>query len=101
MPTINKIQKKQTDKTDNQKERAKFYGSVKWVKLRQTKLMNEPLCQRCMEFERITFASQVHHLTPFLQGKDDAEKWALFLDYNQLQSLCAKCHGEIHGNKHF
>jgi len=101
MPTINKITKKQPEKTDNQKERAKFYSSVKWLKLRQLKLQNNPVCERCLDYERVSFATQVHHQTPFIQGKTDGEKWALFLDYDQLQSLCAKCHGELHGGKTF
>jgi hypothetical protein len=31
-----------------------------------------------------------------MEGSDDAAKYTLFFDYDNLCSICDKCHGELH-----
>lgn len=73
-----------------------YYGSRAWANLRNEKLMDDPLCECCLLKGKITPATCVHHLKPFSKGVDDVEKWQLFLDENNLASLCSKCHTAIH-----
>ena len=97
MPYINRPKKKQrTNNTDSRKERSIYYNDSNWRKLRLIKLKNNPLCEKCFENEIITPATQVHHITSFMTGINSDEKMILFLDYNNLMSICDSCHGEIH-----
>lgn len=101
MAYINKPKKQPKPIDNNKKERSKFYSSVKWLKLRDAKLNNQPLCECCLNGvnEKITPATQVHHINGFMHGKNDPEKWAYFLDVNNLLSICDECHGLIHSKR--
>ena len=101
MPTINKP-KKQVSNDNNKNERKKFYNSSKWIHLRDAKLHADPLCEICLNDEynqHITPATQVHHQRSFMDGKNDVEKWQIFLDYKNLLSICDVCHGKIHSRQ--
>lgn len=100
MPTINKLPKqKRKSNGDNRKIRIKFYNSTKWQKLRNTKLSDQPLCEKCLENNRITLANQVHHIVSFMSATNDDDRSILFFDYDNLMSICESCHGDIHGKK--
>ena len=75
----------------------KFYGSRAWHNLRESKLLEQPLCERCLEHDIVRPATDVHHITPFSLGIDEQQMWELFLDYENLMSLCKQCHKAIHG----
>ena len=50
MPEIVKLKKKKNySKHGRPKEIAKLYNSTRWVKLRNGYLMQNPLCERCLE----------------------------------------------------
>jgi len=101
MPTINKP-KKQTSINYNKNERKKFYNSKQWFLIRSEKLRTDPLCEICLNDEcnqHITPATQVHHQRSFMDGKNDVEKWQIFLDYKNLLSICDVCHGKIHSRQ--
>lgn len=72
------------------------YNTPLWQKLRIEKLINNPLCEICEENSIIKAAEEVHHMIPFMRGKDIAEIQWLGFDYNNLQSLCKKCHDKQH-----
>ena len=58
-----------------------MYNSPKWKALRKGKLEADPFCEICgME------ATEVHHRIPH-NGN-----WALFLDWDNLMSICHECH---------
>lgn len=58
-----------------------MYLSPKWKALRSAKLRDCPICEICgME------ATEVHHKIPH-NGN-----WGLFLDYDNLMSICHECH---------
>jgi 5-methylcytosine-specific restriction endonuclease McrA len=94
MPLINLPKKTyKQNKSDKAKDRAKFYNKKQWTKLRLCKLQNEPMCELCKHYDKITPAEDVHHIYGILDRPD------LSLDYNNLASLCKECHGKVHNNK--
>ena len=97
MPYINRQRKKPSRYDQNKKLAQRYvYNTDRWSKLRQLKLINNPLCEVCMNNDKITPAVEVHHLTPFMTGIDIAQiKWLGF-DYTNLQSICSECHQKIH-----
>ena len=109
MPTINlgnkpKREFNKSSNGENKKERAKFYSTEQWKKLRLAKLYEQPLCEVCKlkgmvennEEKYLTLAEEVHHLRSFMKGANYNEQAMLFYDFNNLCSICKKCHSEIH-----
>lgn len=77
----------------------RFYGTKVWRELREQKLMEQPLCEECLLVDKITPATDVHHRTPFSLGIDEQQMWDLFLDWDNLESICKQCHRKIHAHK--
>lgn len=100
MPSIQRLPKKKrlTEKSESRVERHKYYANPIYKKNRLLYLAENPLCERCLENEKVEPATQVHHLTSFLTGKDESEKLALLLDTTNFLAICERCHGELHGN---
>lgn len=101
MPILKLIpRKKRTYKRYNidekRKIRIKFYNKKDWKKLREKKLALQSTCEMCEKKGIITVAEDVHHNKSFTDGNTEDEMLDLFLDLNNLTSLCKKCHGEIH-----
>ena len=63
-----------------------FYVSHEWRKLRQNYLIEHPFCTECRKYGKLTKATVVDHVVPIRQGGSA-------LDENNLQALCASCHG--------
>jgi 5-methylcytosine-specific restriction protein A len=61
-----------------------------------TKIMTNPLCEECIKINTIEPATQVHHITPFMQGTTIEQIRFLGFDYNNLMSLCEPCHQKKH-----
>lgn len=78
------------------KEWSEFYGSRAWSNLRTWKITHDSLCENCLKYGISTPAEHVHHKIPFRLGKTKDEKWELFLDPDNLESLCSSCHHLIH-----
>lgn len=78
------------------KEWQEFYGSRAWQRLREWYITNHPLCENCQRYLLSEPATEVHHKKPFRLGKTKEEKWDLFLDVDNLESLCNSCHHKIH-----
>ena len=102
VPRINTLKKAKkhrakTNKKFIDKNRwRKFYGSKAWHNLREAKLHDQPLCEECLEHDIIRPAVDIHHVIPFGQGIDEQQQWELFLDYDNLMSLCKECHRKKH-----
>ena len=99
MATINKkyINTKPVKYRHESKEQAaSFYNSMAWKRLRDTYLSTHPLCECCLEHERVTPATDVHHIRPWNRGKTEEEKWNLLLDEKNLMSVCQDCHYALH-----
>lgn len=65
---------------------ARGYGAD-WQRLRNAFIATYPLCVGCWVAGKMEPATHVDHVTPF-SGKDDAQR----LDWDNLQSLCHRCH---------
>ena len=103
MPTIVKKQNTVSPIKWSKDQSHPYYNSTGWKNLRRNYIMMHPLCEEC-ELKGISKpAEHVHHIRPLLSGKDEAERWKLLLDANNLQSLCKACHRDKHrlvfGNK--
>lgn len=84
------------NKMDAKSYYKKLIQSQKWVKLRALKVANNPLCERCLLDDITTPAEEVHHIRPVESAPDRHTMLLLCFDYNNLQSLCSKCHKTVH-----
>lgn len=82
-------------RNDRKKEAQAIYNTTRWIKLRDAKLMANPICEVCNK----ELATQVHHKIPFLQFQGQLRKDVAY-NYNNLMSVCNKCHTEIHKKAH-
>lgn len=71
---------------------AEFYHSTRWRRLRERKLLANPLCEACASRGRIIAATVVDHITPINEG-------GAALDMQNLQSLCDRCHNRKSGRE--
>lgn len=98
MPYINK-KKKKRDNSGSRKERQKIYNTPLWKGMRLKQIQEHPLCEVCNIEGRITLAEHGHHLISFV-GKSEEEKQQLAFNTDNVISVCAKCHNEIHNGKY-
>ena len=100
MPTINRGIKKKRDYSENKnrKDRQEIYSSEIWRNLRVSQLIKSPLCERCRMANKITAATEVHHLESFMKYKGELRLYYAY-NPNNVASLCKQCHSEIHGLK--
>lgn len=98
MAYINKPKKKR-ENIGNRKERQKVYQTTLWKNMTKQQIQNVPLCQVCEIEGRITLAEHSHHLISFV-GKSEEEKQQLAFNPDNIVSVCAKCHNEIHNGKY-
>lgn len=97
MPTIKLLKSKRDNvRTVRKKQYQDIYQNKRWKKLREWKLMNNPLCERCLENGRNTTAFEVHHKIPFETGRTPEEIETLAFDYDNLKSVCDPCHDAEH-----
>lgn len=72
----------------------RFYQSGKWRAIRKRALERDHYeCQRCAKHGRYRSAQNVHHLQEVKLRPD------LALDINNVESLCIKCHNEVHDKR--
>jgi 5-methylcytosine-specific restriction enzyme A len=64
-----------------------LYDTTRWQRLRRALLAAEPLCRACAAEDRLVLATVVDHRVPH---RGDV---ARFYDTDNLQPLCATCHG--------
>lgn len=95
MPTIYKS-KRQRLNEGKRKERMQIYNTARWRELRRIKFMNDPLCEMCLKEGVATPADDVHHIQSFMIVDDLAQRKEIAFDYNNLMSLCDKCHQRMH-----
>lgn len=86
---------KQHNKSIKREERQKIYQSARWKELRQSKLMQQPLCELCLAKGIITPAIDVHHIDSFMNYTGtDRLKYAF--NFANLMSICKECHTRLH-----
>jgi 5-methylcytosine-specific restriction protein A len=75
---------------DTERENAADRGyDSDWMRLRDAYLRSHPLCEECERQGRTTIATLVHHK---ISLRDGGERLCVM----NLQSVCLKCHQEIH-----
>lgn len=95
MPTIYKP-KHQKPNEGNRKERMSIYNTARWRELRVLKFKSNPLCEMCLKADRITPADDIHHIVSFMTTYDPVQRTFLAFDFDNLMSLCDRCHQAIH-----
>lgn len=99
MAKINKPKRKtRKHLTENEKIRKEVYNTSKWRKLREAKLMQDPLCEMCLQNEIITAGVDIHHIVSFVQVSDPLRRKELAFDFNNLMTLCKVCHQKLHNS---
>lgn len=97
MPTLNK-KKHNAPKQNKRKERQEIYQTTRWRQLRLAKLLASPLCEVCLQQDKVTPAVDVHHKISFLTAKDYSNKMRLAYDYDNLMAICKTCHAKEHNH---
>ena len=76
-------------------EKTGFYNSRAWKTTRHAyKHSVGNLCERCLAKGIISSADVVHHIVPLTE--ETVNDLNLALNWDNLQALCRKCHGEVH-----
>lgn len=99
MPTINKNRirpSRQKNICNDSFNSVPFYNSLAWKRFRNTYMTEHPICYECCAHKHVEPAEDVHHLHPFSKAMTEEEQWKLFLDPNNVRSLCKKCHHKYH-----
>lgn len=100
MPTIKKTKKQRKTETNAyDSERRKIYASQRWKTLRGIKIHNSPLCEICEEKGLVVPAEDVHHIVSFMSTDDPCKRYDLAYDYDNLMSICKRCHQRIHNRR--
>ena len=80
--------------------RSELYVSLintrKWRKIRLRKLAYQPLCEVCLSQGRTTAAQEVHHIASIELAPTVADARSRAYDFDNLMSVCRKCHHDIH-----
>lgn len=92
------LKKKKRHRTPDKrkKEAQAIYNTVRWKKLRAWKLMQDPLCQDCLEEDKTVPAAEVHHVILWQRGRGRWNRIRLAYDSDNLRSLCLDCHHRKH-----
>lgn len=85
-----KIRDKEYDKYGRGYNHSKRYNSD-WSRISKAYRKAHPLCEKCLEEGRAVTATLVHHKKPIAEGGTN--------ETDNLQSLCNRCHGLIHGER--
>lgn len=96
MPYLNKA-KKQKIRRVNKESRQKIYQSAEWKKLREAKLLQNPLCEICLANGIVKPAIDIHHIDSFTKY-DGTKKLEVAYNYGNLLSVCKQCHQKLHNN---
>lgn len=97
MPTLNKKQITTVNITKESKKviRQNYYNNQAWRRLRKYKLMTNPICEYCED----AVATAVHHIKSFVDEIDELKQMELFLDFDNLMSVCQNCHNMLHNEE--
>lgn len=81
-----KVNPKQPPSNKSTTKNNDIYFTSRWRKLRNLKIVADPLCAECLRYEIVTPATCVDHIIEI----NDAPELAF--EYSNLQSLCSACH---------
>jgi 5-methylcytosine-specific restriction protein A len=67
------------------------YGT-RWRKIRKVFLKQNPLCEECQKYGKLTPSNEVHYIEPVACGGTH--------DASNLMSLCKRCHSSFTAREH-
>lgn len=85
-PEHEKQEARRYEKYQRNPDTHKQYGRA-WKRIRDSYVLEHPLCEQCRRSGKLTPAEEVHHIIPLSQGGTNAR--------TNLMSLCKSCHSEI------
>ena len=74
----------------------KLINTQRWRRLRFKHLQSNPLCERCKNQDRVTAASEVHHIIPIESQTSSKDMEQVAYNPLNLMSVCRECHRAIH-----
>lgn len=80
---------------------ASIYANSIWRNLRNSYLMEHPLCECCLHNGITKPAEEVHHVIYISSGKDENEMKDIAFNKDNLIALCSDCHHHVHSNNKF
>lgn len=105
LKTVEENNKKKEERIRKYKENKSLiykniYNTKRWQKLRQSYLIDNPLCEECLKKGKkgkIVPSTIVHHIIPISTAGDNVDKMIeLGFNYYNLEALCEECHKEKH-----
>ena len=81
-----KLEDKMYDQYRRPRDHKDRYG-YQWRKIRKRFLDTNPFCEMCVKEEKLTLATEVHHVLPLSHGGNN--------DRDNLMALCKSCHSRI------
>lgn len=108
MPTLKLLKKgeyrgpgrKYINSTENEerkrRERQSVYQNRRYKVIRDLKRKNNPICEICELTGKTSPCEEVHHwISPFNQTTKELKDYYAY-NYDNLVSLCSKCHHRLH-----
>lgn len=93
MPKKKKPSREPEDK--KRKARQKVYSTAKWKSMRLAYLNTHPVCEICLQNDKISAAVDVHHKVSFTDF-EGLKQLEMAFNPNNLMALCKECHTNIH-----
>jgi len=85
---------KRKPRQQQEKHQHPWYNKAVWYKhIRPAHLRKEPICLECKKQGKLNQKNlQVDHIKEWKTGTDEADRWQLFTDMDNLQTLCISHH---------
>lgn len=83
------------NETDTERKE-RYYTSPEWRKIRKSFIQYHPLCESCLQDNKVKETEEVHHIIAFDDQPTELLKYALFTDDDNLLNLCSECHNSFH-----
>jgi 5-methylcytosine-specific restriction protein A len=97
MPTIKLLKRKRDSvPTKRKQDYQEIYQDKRWKKIVAAKKRINPLCEEHEKLGRVIQLQEIHHRIPFEWGRSDEEMELLAFDIDNTESVCEKCHEELH-----
>lgn len=81
----------------NKEQRTNIYQSKQWRELRQSYIMQHPLCEICLALGNTVPAEDIHHKDSFTNYSGNMRLKVAY-DVTNLISLCKQHHSYLHRN---
>lgn len=83
--------------SDKKRMRARLYNDTKYRKIRDWYMQLHPLCEMCLEDDKVRPSQHLHHvLSPFQDGISEGEAFRRLRDERNFKALCVEHHEEVH-----